>query len=222
MKTSVALSVALGTLLISAPATAATIFMQTPAIENMSTSDVQAGYLTANDFRLDASEVVRSVTWKGARTEVLARDAFVINFYTDPLSSTPWQSFAVGAAVDRVPTGEFIVNFPAFSYTADLGAGIALNAGTTYWISIASNTPGAEDPWVWATGEGTLAATFIIRDDTWNSSAFEPYFILDNANVGAASVPEPGTLLLVGTGVIALARRRCHRRSHVCPTRSML
>jgi PEP-CTERM motif len=45
-------------------------------------------------------------------------------------------------------------------------------------------------------------------------SGFGTHFVMDDFSYQAAPVPEPSTLLLVGTGIVALARRASKNRRH--------
>jgi hypothetical protein len=70
---------------------------------------------------------------------------------------------------------------------------------------------GAPDP-VFAGGFAGISSTvpFNVVQLTFNS-AVSPAFAVDNVRTFASTVPEPGTIVLLGTGLFALARSRRRR-----------
>ena len=166
-------------LLFLAPsANAAVVYSQTPTPNALFFGEAPIGTccFTADDFVLTSAAIITKVTWRGAMAPVgtpAPVDDFTINFYNDNGAGTApgalIDSFNVGN-VARVDTGETIIDGagtaqPLLEHTASLGAGIALAAGTTYWISIFNNT--ADDvmagtpQWLWAADASATVASGI-------------------------------------------------------------
>jgi hypothetical protein len=189
--------------LLAAPlgdAQAATVYSQTPIIDAGQRSDRDTNNRTADDFTLAGNETVVSVTWRGLYigldNTAPGSDDFNVNFYADDGGGVPdlpgvlLQSFAVGNAVNRTDTGQVVDGSTVFEYTADLGAGIALNGGTLYHLSISGDTSGD----VFNSSSNDSGAS-------WTQGLRRPYFTLANA-------PEPSLVLLLGLAGAAVLIRR--------------
>lgn len=202
-------------LLTVSTAHAAPIFTQN-AFNTAFPSDREFDTLFADDFSIAANDTARSVSWIGVYSPdntAPAVDDFEIRFYADAAGAPGalLQTFAVGNAVARTAVGT-LATFTTYSYTADLGAGFGINAGTAYWLVIANDTTGDNDNWFWAAQTSAGNAHFSLNDGaTWAPTLVDGamVFTLDNAN---AAVPEPASLLLVGIGVAAALRRKRQTR----------
>jgi hypothetical protein len=185
-------------------ASGAPIYAQEPVITQAFPSGFD--YEVADDFLIGAGATVRSVTWQGSYTGVIpAADAFVIKFYDDdsgvPGNPLAGGSFTVGSAVNRTATGLVLAARDVFSYSADLGSGLALSANTPYWVAIFNMVP-AEWNWGLAPG-GTAAYT---DGQGWMSTDAVMRFALHDTNL--TTVAEPVMLTLFGPGIALLVLRR--------------
>lgn len=84
---------------------------------------------------------------------------------------------------------------------------ISLTAGEIYWLEIKNDTGGAN--WSWATSDYLTGGHALWYEGSWSSRDGEMAFYLTDDPV---STPEPGTLFLLGLGLIGVAGvRRKHQ-----------
>jgi hypothetical protein len=211
-------------------AQAATIYSQTPVIENgvfsdAGPSDNDGGHATqyaADNFTAGISDAAVSVLWRGTYAgddnTPAPTDSFTINFYFDAGGSVGSliSSFAIGNTSSRTLVG-IVPSFglDIFEYTADLGAGISLVAGTDYWLSIFNDTTSdPQDNWAWdgcgpsSCTDGVLASKDLI---SWVSSGTVSVPIKDAYfEVSSATVPIPAAFWLFGSalGLLGWMRRK--------------
>jgi hypothetical protein len=171
--------------------------------------------LIADDFSIAANDTALSVSWQGVYAfdnVAPAVDDFEIRFHADAAGQPGalLQTFSVGNAVSRTAVGP-LGTFTEYGYTANLGAGFDIAAGTTYWLMIGNDTTGHADNWYWSVllAAGNVHLSFD-DGDSWAPTrpAAAAYFTLDNAVV----VPEPASIVLIGTGAAAAVARKRQRR----------
>jgi hypothetical protein len=193
---------------------AAPIYTQHVASNTAYPSELEFGVLIADDFSSAANDTARSVSWRGAYAfdnTAPAVDDFEIRLYANAAGAPGalLQTFVLGDAVSRTAVG-VLGMFTEYGYTANLGVGFDIAAGTTYWLVIANDTAGDNDNWYWSV-QRDVGNVQLTTDGaaSWETAApiAAAYFALDNAAV----VPEPSSLLLIGLGLAAVMRRTRHK-----------
>lgn len=179
------------------------------------------GQEVADDFTLNAGRnTITDVHWWGAYVPSdtpTTPDNFTIRFYQDNgglPQATAFLALNVGD-VGRVATGDKtfstlanrLVNLYAFSTVIEP---LTLNPNTPYWLSIQNDL--AKDPddvWGWTVsklGSGNMAARF--GTGPWaTETLFRPELAFN-----LTAVPEPATLLLMGSGLLGLSALRKFRK----------
>jgi PEP-CTERM motif len=78
-----------------------------------------------------------------------------------------------------------------------------VNAGTTYWVIAQETDPGTEQAWMFSYQDQQGPGAF---NQLGSNSG--PWNLFDSTNVGFrvdGAVPEPGTLVMLGSGIVAAA-----------------
>jgi hypothetical protein len=219
-KTVLCLGVALCSMTWSQAADASPIYTQNVSINSGVVSDAGNAVVAADDFSLLTANTIASVTWRGAHmnTATPAADAFTINFYAQA-SGEPGAllgSFLIGNAVNTTNTGLTVFGANVYEYSANLGGGgFSAAAGTPYWIAIFDNSGFLTDEWIWGVQTSqTMPPSYRVSFTSSGSpdsfdfvSGGATYFSLDSAPVTIASAPEPSSILLAVTGLVALIVR---------------
>lgn len=85
-------------------------------------------------------------------------------------------------------------------YTYDItGLGFQELSNIPYWLSVVPDLSLGQGEWGWATGTGGDGSAYQVYFDQKGATEFDQAFTLGTA------VPEPGTLVMMGTGVLGLA-----------------
>jgi len=91
-------------------------------------------------------------------------------------------------------------NFTQGMFTGSMGP---LTSGTTYWLLVLPDSDGMLLSWNFNSTGDNGAFAFTSNGTTWNSfSGIRPAFEVDGT-----PVPEPGTLVLLATGLLGVAAR---------------
>ncbi len=144
----------------------------------------------ADDFVLSTDTAITDVHWKGVYNPGSTFvDDFSLRIYansvfkpTTPIVSSAIYSAAVGAP-NRTPTGEFLLGYTVYEYSASISPFIA-HAGTRYWLELFNNA----DAWYWTRDPyaGNGASTEF--GDSWHQTGDEYSFQLFN-------IPEPTNMI---------------------------
>ena len=171
--------------------------------------------VAAAQFSLAAGlNVVTDVHWFGSYFPSLFVDDFTINIYAfssgNP-STSPADTFNIGSSATRTYTGDNYTynNAPIYAYDVVIPA-TTLVPGDPYLLSIVYNTPaGTSQDWGWSLGGSTAIAWTFTQNLGWDETSpnqFEAFSL-----TGPSAVPEPASLLLLGSGLIGIigcARRK--------------
>ena len=157
------------------------------------------GYTAADDFTLASNEVVTGVNWWGHGQ---GGEDFQFIFYADATGNPGAVLHTTGGTFSRVEQFPGHIGAPVF-YSANLTTPFAASAGTKFWLSVFNQAPDAAWAWLSAEAPGNGERQRLNTTTTWGVG-------IGNTDLAFAltSVPEPGSLLLLATGIVAARLRR--------------
>jgi len=209
-----ALGLALALATLPAAAWATTLFELPPAdpfSAGTLFSDLQQPREAASFFVLAGDAELSSLVWWGgyysqSTSPSPTASPFEIRIFADTGSgpaATPFVAAAVTAALTPFPAA-----LPQFEFSATLPAAVALAGGTTYWLSIVDVDP--DNP-TFAWRKSTEASSCFSRADGGQDWAMVAG--LGSMRLEGRFVPEPGTAVLAGLGLVGLAAGRRRPRA---------
>lgn len=184
------------------------IYAQSPDFQNVFASQNDTitfgNYATSFDnFTLGASHNIDGFAWVGGYFNPPQKSVitgFTLTFYSDA-GNQPGTVLATYSGAGNF--GETFVGFdqfgdPLYAYSWTLAVPFAASAGTEYWASI---VPDVGIPPQWGWGTSSSADHFAWQCFFGNCGSVPTDF----AFALSAPVPEPGTLVLMGSGLLGLA-----------------
>lgn len=177
-------------------------------------------YLAADNFTLHTGAYITGVQWQGAFSSQPPSQItqFVVSFWSNN-NGLPGSILTTYTIVGNA--GQTLVGssngFLEYDYSIVLSNPFTAHNGVTYWISVqpTTNFP-AQPQWYWRADEG-VGTGFSAHSGsgglTFQKGAGDLAFTLIGTTFQEAPpppVPEPSTLLLVGSGLITLFQYR-HR-----------
>lgn len=172
-------------------------------------------YYAYDNFIFNTDQTITDIHWRGMFSyEGDNYLNFTINIYKESLTSPiPGDLvYSYNTSAIAFDTGlDYIymfglINYDIIEFRSFVSPFVAL-AEETYWIEIRNDYESGD--WYWAAGEGGDMAQYNVYDEpTWYTPDYSLSFQLTN---DGAVVPEPSSLLLLGTGLMALAAWRRKR-----------
>jgi hypothetical protein len=162
-----------------------------------------------DSFSLSADATVTGFTiaiWMSSPDTVTS-----LNWYFTSAPFGPILASGSGPATTEafIETNTFGGGYPVYSEAFDIGAGVALTAGITYWLQIDTAASGTSQQVYWDQSDGPSSA---VQTTTGPLPAGQACKGLctgsESFELLGTSTPEPGTVAMLGAGLAAIVGLR--------------
>jgi hypothetical protein len=206
-------------LLAAAPlfATEVQVYVQNPdylsliASQNDTSTGGFGSFATAYDnFTLASATNINLIYWAGGYFNPQSQGpitTWAVNFYADSTGQPGAliSSFSVAGNANETFVQNDVLGDPVYFYNTAINFNAA--AGTQYWVSVVPDL--AFPPqWGWtssSTGDG------ISYQDFFGTRSVNPSDLAFALYTQQTTVPEPGSLMLLGTGIVGIAGMLRHK-----------